>query len=199
MKTTPKLAANEELLPDGRILIRGTLRPDGTRRPDRYKKAGFRNDEDLQNNKYLPPGARSRLQQQQMQSHSQKSNDRKVQQLVHSVVTDIISNSVHSQIIPSNNNVDHKKRKRVQIDFNEDVLQPLIHEFYDGNKSELIRDTTQSLCRNIRRCRKWIENESLRAEIIKHLHSVLHSKQMALRNTANESTSNGIEKHMSRN
>ena len=175
MSASLQLAENEELLSDGRILIRGTLRPDGTRRPDRYKKAGFLSD--LQKKKYLTPGARRRLEQQQMQSQNRHqsqnptmngSNAINTRKLIQSVVTDIIRNTKSTP----------RKKRRVQIDFNEDVLQPLIHDVYGGDESALIQETTTILCRNRKQCQQWIDEGSLRSEVIKHLHSVLHSKRM---------------------
>eukprot|EP01084_Bolivina_argentea_P086145 155720_1 len=164
-----KLADNEELLSDGRILIRGTLRPDGTRRPDRYKRAGFYNDEDIQRNKYKPKP----IQQREVQSKQT------IIKCVESTIRNVINNPPQSVNTINNNN------KNLKIDFNTNVLLPLLNEFYDNNKLLLNKNITKHFIQNINKCQQLIDNNKLRTEIIKFIHKLLFDKRNLLKKNEN--------------
>ena len=192
MNTPQKLGDNEQLLPDGRILIRGSLRPDGTRRPDRYKRAGFSNDEDKQRNKYIPKGVRQRMlrskQKEKEQTKQAKMNPVMEQKhnvstkdYVQSLVATIINNP--PKPVPTDNNGLHG----LNVDFNENVLKPLIHGFYNENEQLLAEDVTKWLTRDSSQCQQWIDNGSLRMEVIRYIHKLsldLNSRKHP-RNTSN--------------
>ena len=116
-----KLAPNEELLPDGRILIRGSLRKDGTKRPDRYKRVNFQNDEDLQRNKYITKGAKRRLIEQKEQTLIAEQN-------ISNVIDEVLDNPP-KQIIST--------------------LNTLLNDFYNDDKLLLTQQITKAVMRHV--------------------------------------------------
>eukprot|EP01083_Nonionella_stella_P304237 1056410_1 len=165
-----KLAQNEILLDDGRILIRGTLRKDGTRRPDRYKRAGFRNDEDMHRNKYIPRQLQAQKQKQQ-QKLTKESEGQNTIRYVESVVLNIIHDP------PKSVHTDANHTRHLNVDFKQNVLRPLLNEFYQENEDLLLKHVTQSFTRNMNKCQELIQSNALRAEIIKFIHKLLFDKR----------------------
>ena len=208
-----KLAPNEELLPDGRILIRGTLRADGTRRPDRYKRAGFLNEEDRHRNKYVSRGARIRNEIQEQRAKNtvngqyvpglnekmrqlfmnennvnndkNKKNEER-EKLIHhieSLVAHIIDTNV-------NNCINGKGNSGKSKNFGKNVVLPLL-SIYNKNALSLRHDISNHFLNNPKdkqwkRLKEHIEKKNERQLIMTYMSQLLAKKNKEKDSRRNE-------------